>query len=87
MKTNDGPDWISNGKQAARKLFPMRSKDQSSTPVNVSSCDTQRRDKEKNTIRESNCILTPAADHALAENAAVLRDAQLVELRHPGARL
>ena len=46
MKThNNDPDEVSNGKQAARK-FPRRSKDQKSTPVNVSTYSTQRRDKE-----------------------------------------
>ena len=44
---DDDPDWVSNGKQAARKMFPRRSKDQKSTPVNVSTYSTQRRDKEK----------------------------------------
>ena len=44
---NNDPDWVSNGKQAARKVFPRRSKDQKNTQVNVSTYSTQRRDKEK----------------------------------------
>ena len=41
---NNDPDKVSNGKQAARKGFPRRSDDQKSTPVNVSTHITQRRD-------------------------------------------
>ena len=41
---NNDPDKVSNGKQDARKGFPRRSDDQKSTPVNVSTHITQRRD-------------------------------------------
>ena len=33
---NNDPDWVSNGKQAARKGFPRRSEDQKSTSVIIS---------------------------------------------------
>ena len=42
--SNNDPDKVSNGKQAARKGFPRRSEDQKSTQVNVSTHITQRRD-------------------------------------------
>ena len=54
------PDWVSNGKQAARKMFPRRSQDQKSTPVNVSTYSTQRRDKEKKMKMRTTY---PAAQH------------------------
>ena len=41
---NNDPDKVSNGKRTARKGFPRRSDDQKSTPVNVSTHITQRRD-------------------------------------------
>ena len=46
-------------------MFPRRSKDQKSTPVNVSTYNTQRRDKEKNMKMRTTY---PAAQHDKNKN-------------------
>ena len=65
MDNNNDPDKVSNGKQAARKGFPRRAVDQKSTPVNVSTYNTQRRDKEKKMKMRTTY---PAAQHDKNKN-------------------
>ena len=64
-RNNNDPDWVSNGKTNCTKMFPRRSEDQKSTPVNVSTYNTQRRDKEKKMKMRTTY---PAAQHDKNKN-------------------